>query len=335
MNKKVKSTICIVCGILVCITMVAPAVAQPTPFVIYGHVFDSGNNPCGGSTVLITNLNTGVSENADTASTTHFYQIVLANGTDLNASEVLRIKVTNSAGNQSKTTDYTVTSEDVSTGGKFNFNVTLETTNAQTWYLTSELNATGTPIANDGLTHKMDNLMHKGSRTGSGTYFDLNYTKVAWFYADTGAECDLGFGENSWEAHIRTEKIDGDEVGHNLTVEICKLNGSTGNVTVLASHTQQLNETVETKHLWYIPCENNATTTQDFSTDDWLAVRLFWDCDADPLRIHYKAEAGSDSYIESPSSDPGYPIPELPTIILFGLGLLVIMGYAGWWRRRG
>jgi hypothetical protein len=228
---------------------------------------------------------------------------------------------------------YTVTSEDVSTGGKFNFNVTLETTNAQTWYLTSETNATGTPIANDGLTHKKDNLMHKGSRSGDDTLFNLNYTKVAWFYADTGADSGLGFGEKSWEAHIRTEKVDGDEVGHNLKVEICKLNGSTGDVTVLASHTQQLTAE-ETKHLWNITCEDNGSTTQDFSTGDWLAVRLSWNCATDPLQIYYKAEAGSDSYIESPSSDPGYPIPELPTVILFGLGLLVIAGYAGWWRRK-
>ena len=65
--------------------------------------------------------------------------------------------------------------------------------------------------------------MHKGSGSGTGEYFDLNYTKVAWFYADTGAECRLGFGDNPWKAHIRTEVIEGDEVGHNLTVEICRL----------------------------------------------------------------------------------------------------------------
>lgn len=329
MNEKV---ICIVCGILVCIAMVVPAVAQPTPFVIYGYVFDLDSNPCNGSTVQITNLNTSVTENAETALTSHFYQIGLVNGTDLNASEVLRIKVTNPEGNQSQTVDYTVTSEDVSTGGNFNFNVTLETTNTQTWYLTSKFNATGTPIANDGQTHVRDNLMHKGSRTGSGTYFNLNSTEVAWFYADTGAECDLGFGESSWEAHIRTEGIEDDELGHNLSVEICRLNGSTGDVTVLANnHTQQLTA-VGSKHLWNITC--NAATTQDFSTGDWLAVRLSWDCTTDPLQIYYEAEAGSDSYIESPASDPGYPIPELSTILLFSLGLLVIAGYVGWLRRR-
>ena len=203
----------------------------------------------------------------------------------------------------------------------------------QTWYLTSETKPTGATTANDGLTHVKNNLMHKGSRTGSGTYFDMNSTEVAWFYADTGAEKSIGFGELPWEAYVRTEALEDDEVEHNLKVEICKLANVTGDVTVIASHTQQLTE-VGTKHLWSITCEDNATTIQDFSTGDWLAVRLSWDCETDALRIHYEAEAGSDSYIESPLSDPGYPIPELSTVILFGMGLLVIAGYVAWRRIR-
>lgn len=325
--------VCIVFGIIVCLMGVAPVIAEPTPFVIYGYVFDSGSNPCNGPTVQILNQNTGASWYAKNATESNYYQLVLANGTDLNASEVLRITVTNPDGNQSKTVDYTGTSEDVNNGGKFNFNLTLETTNTQTWYFTSDGKPGDAPIANDTLTHKKDNLMHKGSRTGSGTNFDLNSTAVAWFYADTGAESGIGFGEHPWEAHIRTEAIEDDEIGHNLTVKICKLNSSTGNVTVIANNTTQLTAAAA-NHLWDIRCEDNGLTTQDFSTGDWLAVRLSWDCPTDDLRIYYKAEAGSDSYIKSPSSDPGYPIPELPTIILFGVGLLVISGYVGWFKRR-
>jgi len=111
------------------------------------------------------------------------------------------------------------------------------------------------------------------------------------------------------------------------------LDNATGDVTVIASHTEQLTA-VGTGHLWSITCEDNATTTQNFSTGDWLAVRLSWDCETDALQIHYKAAAGSDSYIGSPSSDPDYPIPELPTVILFGVGLIVISGYMAWRKRR-
>ena len=209
----------------------------------------------------------------------------------------------------------------------------FQSAQAQTWYLTSETKPTDAPTANDSPTHVGNNLMHKGSRTGTGTHFNLSSTEVAWFYADAGAENNLGFGELSWDAYIRTEQIDGAEVGHNLKVEICKLDNATGDVTVIASHTEQLTA-VGSGHLWNITCEDNATTIQDFSTGDWLAVRLSWDCETDALQIHYKAAAGSDSYIGSPSSDPGYPIPELPTVILFSMGLLVISGYMAWRNRR-
>ena len=33
------------------------------------------------------------------------------------------------------------------------------------------------------------------------------------------------------------------------------------------------------------------------------------------------------SWISSPSADPGYPIPELPTIVLMSTGLLALTGF--------
>ena len=196
----------------------------------------------------------------------------------------------------------------------------------QMWYLTSNGKPAGAPTPNDGLTHK-DYLMHKDSRTGTGSYFYLPSDEVVWFYADTGTECGLGFGENSWATHIRTrEKVDGAEEGSHLTVEICKLDKDTGDITVLASHTEAL--TAQNAHYdWNMICTDNGDTTQDFSTGDWLAIRLSWDCSTDSFQIDYKAEDGKDSYIESPSSDPGYPVPELSTLVLLSIGLITLTGY--------
>jgi hypothetical protein len=326
MNKK---EVCIALGIVLCLA--GPVMAQQTPFVINGYVFDVDNSPYSGPTVQVTNLNTSMCREAESTATSNHYQLVLATGAELNASEVVRLNVTGPEGAMSR--DCTVSAEDVRSGGLFNVNVTLEDVNAQTWYLTSEPKPAGAPTANDSRTHVKDNLMQKGARSGTGKSFYLDYTEAAWFYADTGAECSLGFGENPWEAHIRTEGIEDDEVGHNLSVDVCALDPDTGAVTVLAHHTEQLTA-VGSIHLWNITCGDNESTMQEFSTGDWLAVRLAWDCETDELRIYYGAEAGCDSYIESPSSDPGYPIPELPTILLSGLGLLVIAGYVTWRRRK-
>jgi hypothetical protein len=324
--------------------MVVPVVtAQSTPFVVYGHVFERDDNPCNGSTVQITNLNTGASEYAENSSGSHYYQQIL-NDT-VNAGDPLRIQVTSPDGIQSNIVEHTVTAENITTGGMFNINITLTYPDQQSWYLTSTAKPEDAPFADDGLTNVTDNLMQKGSRSGSlGDSFNITYPEVAWFYADVGAESDIGFGENPWEAHILTEHIVGPRaVNKNLTVEVCRLAKDTGEVTVIASHTEQFtpdsiaNATIEDKPYlsWNITCEDTGTT-QDFSTDDWLAVRLSWDSAAEPLkplRIYYQPEAGMDSYIGSPYSDPGYPIPELSTMILFGMGLLMIVGYVGLRRR--
>ena len=324
MNKKIVGTLLVV---VVCMVSIAPVViAQKTPFVINGYVSYANGTACNEPVVNITNTNTGESWYAENASISNYYQLVLANGTHLNVSETLKVEVTSPDGTQSKVVELTVDKSEVDDGGIFDFNITLGAMNAQTWYLTPEAKPDDAPTANDGLEHVKDNLMHKGSGIGTGEHFDLNYTEVAWFYADTGAECELGFGDKAWKAHIRTEAIEDDEIGRNLTVEICRLEKGTGDVTVIASHTEQLTA-VGTKHLWNITCEDNVSTSQDFSTGDWLAVRLSWDCPTDELQIYYKAEAGSDSYIESPSTDPGYPIPELSTLILFSSGLVILAGY--------
>ena len=301
--------------------------AQPSsPFLVSGYVFYENGSECNNPRVNITNLNTSEEWQAETSPTSNYYQLVLRHGIDIVTGETLQLDVRSPDGSQSKIVEFKISPEEVNEGGRFDSNITLPVPNLQTWYLTPENKSGDAPNANDSRTHAKDNLMHKGSGNGTGEYFDLNYTKVAWFYADTGAKCGLGFGDNPWKAHIRTEAIEEDEIGHNLTVEICRLEKGTGNVTVLASHTEQLTA-VGTKHLWNITCEDNESTTQDFSTGDWLAVRLSWDCPTDELQIYYKAEAGNDSYIESPSTDPGYPIPELSTLILFASGLLALVGY--------
>lgn len=323
--------------VLCAYALIAPAVAQPTPFMSYGHVYYENGTVCNGSVVNITNLNTDEEWSAEKNASSNYYQLILANGTDVNKSEILRFRVT--CGSQSKKFNHTVTEGELNDGGIFNFNFTLValTPDQQVWYLSSDDKPSDAPSANDSLTpHAKDNLMHKNEWAGTGTSFYLTPEEpAAWFYADTGAECGLNFGEHNWTAYIRTEGIEtGDEAGTHLKVSVCKLD-SGGNVTILAENTLEL--TVASAYtLWEINCIDNGTTTQDFGTGDWLAVRLWWiDAPAEKnLYIYYKAENERDSYIKSPSTDPGYPVPELPTIILISTGLLTLAGYVWLTKRR-
>jgi len=103
----------------------APLMAAPpsTPFVLNGYVFYANGTECNASNVTITNLDNGKDWQAENSSGSNYYQLVLANGTDLNASEILRFGV--NGGTQSKTFCYLVNDTEVNEGGIFNVNVTL------------------------------------------------------------------------------------------------------------------------------------------------------------------------------------------------------------------
>jgi hypothetical protein len=50
---------------------------------------------------------------------------------------------------------------------------------------------------------------------------------------------------------------------------------------------------------------------------------------AGDLEIRCRPPERHASSVTSPSSDPGYPVPELPSGLLLGLGLLMLLGLYG------
>ena len=104
------------------ITVLAP----PTPFFICGYVFYENGSECHNPKVNVTNLNTSKEWQAETYAGYNYYQLVLANGTNINASEILRFNVASPARSHSNTAPHTVTLEEINLGGLFNFNTTLK-----------------------------------------------------------------------------------------------------------------------------------------------------------------------------------------------------------------
>jgi len=122
MSKQIMSMLL---AVTICIAVVAPTAAQPTPFMISGYVFYENGTACNNPTVNITNTNTSEDWNADTNATSNYYKLILANGTHVNATEILRFNATSTDGSQSKVFNHTVTSEEINSGGLFDFNITF------------------------------------------------------------------------------------------------------------------------------------------------------------------------------------------------------------------
>jgi len=103
--------------------------AQPTPstpFAIHGYVFFEDGSECKNPGINITHLNSGGEWPAETNPSSNYYQLIFANGTEVNVTETLLFGVKSPDGSQSNITHRTVTSEDINKGGIFDFNITLE-----------------------------------------------------------------------------------------------------------------------------------------------------------------------------------------------------------------
>jgi LPXTG-motif cell wall-anchored protein len=56
---------------------------------------------------------------------------------------------------------------------------------------------------------------------------------------------------------------------------------------------------------------------------DYLALRVFNSSSSTP----YTVVTDGNSWLSSPATDPGYPLPEMSALILLGIGLAGLGGY--------
>ncbi len=196
---------------------------------------------------------------------------------------------------------------------------------AQSWRLLGE-DTSPVISAKDGIDHLMDINMSK-NRSATKTWKDFPTDGTpAWWYAENAAQVNLSFGENNWILYVDHETVDANTSNGTLYADVYKLNSSGDILTHLAGGSISPKEDAINST---ITCIDDGSTTQDFNTSEWLALRVNWSCPDYPdeeLRIYYY-KGDKLSNLTFPSSDPGYPVPELSTLILSSTGLLALAGY--------
>lgn len=73
-------------------------------------------------------------------------------------------------------------------------------------------------------------------------------------------------------------------------------------------------------------------TRADFKKGEPLKLKMNWSPDIPLIPIKVKCGDGKTK-LSSPSTDPGYPIPELSTLVLSSVGLLALVGYVVYRKR--
>jgi hypothetical protein len=108
---------------VICTLLVQVVAAQPTPFLISGWVKDSDGNLANNPIVNINNTNTSKQWQAEAHADLNYYQLIVST-TNVSEGDVLEFNATD--GTRYNTTNHTVTQDNISNGGLFNFNITLE-----------------------------------------------------------------------------------------------------------------------------------------------------------------------------------------------------------------
>ena len=329
MNEKIVGTLLVV---VMCIVCIAPAVAQETPFVINGYVSSANGDTCNDPSVTVTNTGTGESWPAENASASNYYRLVLVNGTDLNADATLKFEVTSQDGSQSKIVESGITQAEITEGGRFGYNITLSVPNQQAWYFTT--NDASAPIndtPNSGIDSHM--IMTKGTEGGAGTEIILPVGKQVWLYADQVADCNVSFPAGTWNVSYWVRTIDNTDSNKLITTKLHGID-STGAELPDSPYAVEYYNILEAHAVEKVTKSLNAASFT-IPKDGRFAIEVLWDSTAQQgLQVFCNPPGKPASQVTSPTSDPGYPIPELPTVLLLGLGLLVFVGYVRLRRRR-
>jgi len=173
-------------------------------------------------------------------------------------------------------------------------------------------------------------VMDKGSPSAAspneaGDYVRISAWSTAYWFADEAAQCAVGFPAGTWDGQlwfmsappVGTNKIKVhvgyyDTTFHSQGYQEFSPDGSQ---TLFVMNISAGAFTVPNTKWLMIQVENKYTTGEGHNID-------------------LDTGGSSQSNFTSPGSDPGYPIPELPTIVLLATGLVCVAGYFGFKRRK-
>jgi len=147
---------------------------------------------------------------------------------------------------------------------------------------------------------------------------------TAWWYSESQALTDVAFGDDNWFAELfyKNHYSKG-----TLWAEVWSINPDGSTDKKLAVGSESVSWCDGYKQV-IIQC-NNESGTQMVPQGNWLALKLWYDPDDKFQKDWIIPFYGSTCFpanLQSPPSDPGFPMPELPAIILLegGFGCLAL-----------
>jgi len=185
---------------------------------------------------------------------------------------------------------------------------------SQTWYLDSDSHPAG------------ERYMWKNDTLNCSGQVNVGLLPRTWV-ADKPAQCDVTFPSGTWNGQLKWEA--GIALSDNVYYRIGIYNSTTNTFTIRGYNYTLLSLALST---------DPVTEPFSITTDEPFTVHegeyLAFQFKSASISIGRDIITDGDSWIKSPDSDPGYPVPEFSTLLLMSTGLLALAGYVGLRRRR-
>ena len=191
---------------------------------------------------------------------------------------------------------------------------------AQTWYFTGDDASAPTYSGAD-----YNKIMTKGVEGGDDK-ITLAPGKRVWFYADQVAVCDVTFPAGSWDTVCWVKALNSKDLGKRVYIRLQGIDSEGNKISGSHGYAERWSTIKTPGGLEEI---SKALNPESFTIPEGgrFAVEVLWSGEVGELEIHFNPSGDPVSKTTSPSSDPGYPVPELPTIILLSTGLIALAGY--------
>ena len=160
-----------------------------------------------------------------------------------------------------------------------------------------------------------DSIMYKGVHTPTLSV-PINAGNSNVWRAENDAEVNVSFTADTWYGLLRCSSADATK---EFTVSIGVWSGSS--FTAKGTSSEYSFDT--TSKVYFI-----SALAFTVPQGQWLAFEV-----ANTGDVNFTIVTDGTSAVNYPPDEPAYPIPELPTIILLGTGLVFLAGYFGLKRR--
>ena len=163
-----------------------------------------------------------------------------------------------------------------------------------------------------------DNKMYKTAHAESGTVTIASGNSNRWD-ASNSAQCDLTMSAALWTFNLECQSTSANK---KFTVDIGKWDGCTFTSYGTSSEYSFKDSTLVTGGI-------NANAIP-ILTGEYLAAKVT-NTGTDSFTLKTEGQLHCD--ITYPPETPGYPVPELSTLVLLSFGLLALFGYVAYRRR--